>query len=148
MPHSQPTALQQTVCKFLLDSQYHIFHWGSTILGDSTLCGRHGGQQVTGVKLSVSRDLRLHQSLFDYANWMTSIFVQQRIMPWMFAMQKSHLVVSSPRVFWDLGWIAGWCFWKNKKIGNWLSVMVFLNPGMRCTWNVDWSNSLIFIDIC
>ena len=37
MPHSQPTALQQTVCKFHLDTQYHIFHWGSTILGDSTL---------------------------------------------------------------------------------------------------------------
>ena len=37
MPHSQPTALQQTVCKFLLDPQYHIYHWGSTILGDSTL---------------------------------------------------------------------------------------------------------------
>ena len=39
MPHSQPTALQQTVCKIHLDPQYHIFHWGSTILGDSTLCG-------------------------------------------------------------------------------------------------------------
>ena len=41
MPHSQPTALklQQTVCKFHLDPQYHISHWGSTILGDSTLCG-------------------------------------------------------------------------------------------------------------
>ena len=38
MPHSQPTALQQTACKFHLDPQYHIFHWGSTILGDSTLC--------------------------------------------------------------------------------------------------------------
>ena len=38
MPHSQPTALQQTVCKFHLDPQYHIFHRGSTILGDSTLC--------------------------------------------------------------------------------------------------------------
>ena len=38
MPHSQPTAPQQTVCKFHLDPQYHIFHWGSTILGDSTLC--------------------------------------------------------------------------------------------------------------
>ena len=37
MPHSQPTALQQTVCKFHLDPQYHIFHRGSTILGDSTL---------------------------------------------------------------------------------------------------------------
>ena len=37
MPHSQPTALQQTVCKFHLDPQYHILHWGSTILGDSTL---------------------------------------------------------------------------------------------------------------
>ena len=38
MPHSQPTALQQTVCKFHLDPHYHIFYWGSTILGDSTLC--------------------------------------------------------------------------------------------------------------
>ena len=38
MPHLQPTALQQTVCKFQLDPQYHISHWGSTILGDSTLC--------------------------------------------------------------------------------------------------------------
>ena len=38
MPHSQPTALQQTVCKFHLDPQYHISHWGSTVLGDSTLC--------------------------------------------------------------------------------------------------------------
>ena len=38
MPHSQPTALQQTVCKFHLDPQYHISHWGSTILGNSTLC--------------------------------------------------------------------------------------------------------------
>ena len=37
MPHSQPTSLQQTVCKFNLDPRYHIFHWGSTILGDSTL---------------------------------------------------------------------------------------------------------------
>ena len=37
MPHSQPTALQQTACKFHLDPQYHIFHWVSTILGDSTL---------------------------------------------------------------------------------------------------------------
>ena len=37
MPHSQTTALQQTVCKFHLDPQYHISHWGSTILGDSTL---------------------------------------------------------------------------------------------------------------
>ena len=27
-----------SVCKFYLDPQYHIFHWGSTILGDSTLC--------------------------------------------------------------------------------------------------------------
>ena len=40
MPHSQPTALQQTVCNFHLDPQYHIFHWGSTKLGDSTPCGR------------------------------------------------------------------------------------------------------------
>ena len=23
-----------------LDPQYHIFHWGSTILGDSTLCNK------------------------------------------------------------------------------------------------------------
>ena len=38
MPHSQPTALQQSVCKFHLDPQYHISHWGLTILGDSTLC--------------------------------------------------------------------------------------------------------------
>ena len=38
MPNSQPTAFQQTVCKFHLDPQYHIFHWGSTILGDSKLC--------------------------------------------------------------------------------------------------------------
>ena len=38
MPHSQPTAPQQTVCKLRLDPQYHIFHWGSAILGDSTLC--------------------------------------------------------------------------------------------------------------
>ena len=38
MPHSQPTALQQTVCKFHLDPQYHIFYWGSIILEDSTLC--------------------------------------------------------------------------------------------------------------
>ena len=37
MPHSQPTAPQQTVCKFHLDPKYHIFHWWSTILGDSTL---------------------------------------------------------------------------------------------------------------
>ena len=37
MPHSQPTALQQTVCKFHLDPQYHISQWGSTVLGDSTL---------------------------------------------------------------------------------------------------------------
>ena len=36
MPHSQPTALQQTVCKFHLDPQYHISHWGSTVLRDST----------------------------------------------------------------------------------------------------------------
>ena len=35
MPHSQPTALQQTVCKLHLDPQYHISHWGCTILGDS-----------------------------------------------------------------------------------------------------------------
>ena len=33
-----PTAPQQTVCKLHLDPQYHIFHWGSTILGTSTLC--------------------------------------------------------------------------------------------------------------
>ena len=38
MPHSQSTTSQQTVCKFHLDPQYHIFHWGSTILGNSTLC--------------------------------------------------------------------------------------------------------------
>ena len=38
MPHSQPTEPQQTVCKFHLDPQYHIFHWGSIALGDSTLC--------------------------------------------------------------------------------------------------------------
>ena len=37
MPHSQPTAPQQTACKFHLDPQYHIFYWGSSILGDSTL---------------------------------------------------------------------------------------------------------------
>ena len=42
MPHSQPTARQQSVCKFHLDHQYHISHWGSTILGDSTLwCWSH-----------------------------------------------------------------------------------------------------------
>ena len=35
--HSQSTASQQTVCKFHLDPQYNIFHWGSTMLGDSTL---------------------------------------------------------------------------------------------------------------
>ena len=40
MPHSQPITLQQTVCKFHLDPQYHISHWGSTILGDSTLWER------------------------------------------------------------------------------------------------------------
>ena len=38
VPHSQPTAPQQSVCKFHLGPQCHIFHWGSTILGDSTLC--------------------------------------------------------------------------------------------------------------
>ena len=37
MPHSQPNASQQTVCKFHLDPQYHLFHWESTILCDSTL---------------------------------------------------------------------------------------------------------------
>ena len=37
VPHSQPTASQQTVCKFHLDPQYNIFHWGSTILGGSAL---------------------------------------------------------------------------------------------------------------
>ena len=36
VPHSKPTS-QQTVCKFHLDPQYNIFHWGSTMLGDSTL---------------------------------------------------------------------------------------------------------------
>ena len=36
-PHSLPTALQQTVMKIHLDPQYNIFHWGSTILGVSTL---------------------------------------------------------------------------------------------------------------
>ena len=39
--YSQPTTSQQTVCKFHLDPQYHIFHWGSTILGDSTLWWAH-----------------------------------------------------------------------------------------------------------
>ena len=53
MPHSQPTALHQTVSKFHLDPQYHISHWGSTILGDSTLCKtwtctcRQGSASVT-----------------------------------------------------------------------------------------------------
>ena len=47
MPHSQPTALQQTVCKFHLDPQYHIFHWGSTILGDSTLCVASGEAELS-----------------------------------------------------------------------------------------------------
>ena len=37
VPHSQPTLSQQTVCKFHLDPQYNIFHWGSTTLGDSIL---------------------------------------------------------------------------------------------------------------
>ena len=37
MLHSQPTTPQQTVCKFHLDPQYHIFHRGATILRDSTL---------------------------------------------------------------------------------------------------------------
>ena len=37
VPHSQPTASQQTVCKFHLDPKYNIFHWGSTMLGDSML---------------------------------------------------------------------------------------------------------------
>ena len=36
-PHSLLTALQQTVMKIHLDPQYNIFHWGSTILGVSTL---------------------------------------------------------------------------------------------------------------
>ena len=40
VPHSQPTASQQTVCTFHLDLQYNIFHWGSTVLGVSTLCSR------------------------------------------------------------------------------------------------------------
>ena len=46
MPHSQPTALQQTMCKFHLDPQYHIFYWGSTILGDSTLCWRQNNKTM------------------------------------------------------------------------------------------------------
>ena len=33
----KPTAPQQIVWKFQLDLQYNIFHWGSTILGVSTL---------------------------------------------------------------------------------------------------------------
>ena len=37
VPHSQPIAPQQTVCKFHLDPQCNIFHWGSTALGVSTL---------------------------------------------------------------------------------------------------------------
>ena len=37
VPHSQPTASRRTVCKFHLDPQYNIFHWGSTVLGVSTL---------------------------------------------------------------------------------------------------------------
>ena len=28
------------MCKLHLDSQYNIFHWGSTIQGDSTLCSK------------------------------------------------------------------------------------------------------------
>ena len=36
--HSQPTAPQQIMSKFHLDTQYHILHKGSTILGDLTLC--------------------------------------------------------------------------------------------------------------
>ena len=37
VPHSQPTAPQQTVLKIHMDPQYNIFHWGFTILGASTL---------------------------------------------------------------------------------------------------------------
>ena len=52
MPHSQPTALQQIVCKFHLDPQYNISHWGSTILGDSTLWmggdGEYSGMMIGG----------------------------------------------------------------------------------------------------
>ena len=36
VPYSQPTVSQQIVCKFHLDPQYHTFHWGFTILGNST----------------------------------------------------------------------------------------------------------------
>ena len=76
MPHSQPTALQQTVCKFHLDPQYHIFHWGSTILGDSTLWdGPHVGPmnlafKVTtgpqqGISLAEGKDQWLQQAWYN-----------------------------------------------------------------------------------
>ena len=38
VPHSQPTAPQQTVCKFHLDPQNNLFHWGYTSWGVSTPC--------------------------------------------------------------------------------------------------------------
>ena len=65
MPHSQPTALQQTVCKFHLDPQYHIFHWGSTILGDSTRCQTK--IHVSSLLLSwVIQIFYLPENIFDW----------------------------------------------------------------------------------
>ena len=64
MPHSQPTALQQTVCKFHLDPQYHIFHWGSTILGDSTLC-------VNSVALAQASNFGIKRRQVVFLCWIT-----------------------------------------------------------------------------
>ena len=62
--YSQPTTSQQTVCKFHLDPQYHIFHWGSTTLGDSTLWWAHS-YSLPPTPNSVGR---VQQSLFTEAN--------------------------------------------------------------------------------
>ena len=60
MPHSQPIALQQTVCKFHLDPQYHIFHWGSTILGDSMLWGIVE-DQISSIKVLFKTNTKGHK---------------------------------------------------------------------------------------
>ena len=108
MPHSQPTALQQTVCKFHLDPRYHIFHWGSTILGDSTLCKKIGYKIMTIRKSFVVVYIHIYIIMCVYSHFLQSSWAQksQRLLKF----TPKQTAVSLKKSIQILWWLMTWPF--------------------------------------
>ena len=86
MPHSQPTA---SVCKFHLDPQYHIFHWGFTILGDSTLCLAWDPIWITGMGNHGAAGGILRMQAFLLFYFILYLFASKKLYSGLVTLEKS-----------------------------------------------------------